>query len=249
MNYISSVYGSGRMCAALTDRNMMGFIAAIHELASRERRFCCWMSDVRKVLLTPLRTKESTCQMLGELCTHLFFALCESFIHLSKLVSRHAASLSYFLQNAQSRDVTSFPLLTHSERFLETYRKYCSAVGDFQVMGGFQSLHKLSLECFGSQQAVISQLSGSDQSVSGELDLVSMFYQPLQQLHHYNRVLLKMAACYDVLTLEYQSLQQGCSHYEALSLSLVRKKKEAETTQLFWKTHSGKTTVRTAAYQ
>ncbi|MEQ2197901.1 hypothetical protein XENOCAPTIV_004874, partial [Xenoophorus captivus] len=153
MNYISSVYGSGRMCAALTDRNMMGFIAAIHELASRERRFCCWMSDVRKVLLTPLRTKgenrldaligdqtclrrtgfyaftrdfsptESTCQMLGELCTHLFFALCESFIHLSKLVSRHAASLSYFLQNAQSRDVTSFPLLTHSERFLETYRK------------------------------------------------------------------------------------------------------------------------------
>ncbi|XP_047226297.1 alsin-like isoform X4 [Girardinichthys multiradiatus] len=220
MNYISSVYGSGRMCAALTDRNMMGFIAAIHELASRERRFCCWMSDVRKVLLTPLRTKESTCQMLGELCTHLFFALCESFIHLSKLVSRHAASLSYFLQNAQSRDVTSFPLLTHSERFLETYRK----------------------ECFGSQQAVISQLSGSDQSVSGKLDLVSMFYQPLQQLHHYNRVLLKMAACYDVLTLEYQSLQQGCSHYEALSLSLVRKKKEAETTQLFWKTHSGKTT-------
>ncbi|KAM4731264.1 alsin-like isoform 2-T2 [Anableps anableps] len=242
MSYISSVCSGGRMCAALTDHNVMGFIAAIHELASTERRFSCWTNDVRKVLITPLRKKESVCQTLGDPCTHLFFALCESFSQLSKLVGQHAAALSYFLHNAQSRDVISFPLLMHSEHFLETYKKYCSAVGDFQVMGGFQSLHKLSLECLGSQQAVLSQLCGSDQSVSRELDLISMFYQPLQQPHHYNRVLLKMAACYDVLTLEYQSLQQGCSHYEALSLSLLRKKKEAETTQLFWKTHSGKTT-------
>ncbi|KAM4561620.1 alsin-like isoform 1-T2 [Fundulus diaphanus] len=242
MNYISSVCSGGQTCAALTDQNVMGFIAAIHELASRERRFSCWMSDVRKVLISPLRKKEAACQTLGEPCTQLFFALCESFIHLSKLVGRHATSLSYFLQNAQSRDVTSFPLLTHTEHFLETYKKFCSAVGDFEVMGGFQSLHKLSLECLGSRQAVLSQLRGSDQPVGGEFDLVSMFYQPLQQLHHYSRLLLKMSACYDVLTVEYQSLQQGCSHYESLSLSLLRKRKQAEATQLFWKTHSGKAT-------
>ncbi|XP_027878027.1 alsin-like isoform X1 [Xiphophorus couchianus] len=242
MSYISSVSGGGRLCAALMDHNVMGFIAAIHDLASRERRFSCWMNDVRRVIIAPLRKKETACQTLGDPCTHLFFALCDSFIQLSKLIGRHATALSYFLQNAQSRDVTSFALLKHSEHFLETYKKYCSAVGDFQVMGGFQSLHKLSLDWLCGQQAVLSQLCGSDQSVSKEVDLVSMFYQPLQQLHHYSRVLLKMATCYDVLTEEYQSLHQGCSHYEVLSLSLLRKKKEAETTQLFWKTHSGKTT-------
>lgn len=47
------------------------------------------------------------------------------------------------------------------------------------------------------------------------------------------------------VTTEYQSLHQGCSQYEALSLSLLRKKKEAETTFVFWKIHSGKTTVST----
>lgn len=46
-------------------------------------------------------------------------------------------------------------------------------------------------------------------------------------------------------TTEYQSLHQGYSQYESLSLSLLRRKKEAETTLLFWKTHSGKTTVST----
>ncbi|PWA31284.1 hypothetical protein CCH79_00002874, partial [Gambusia affinis] len=220
MSYISSVSGGGRLCAALMDQNVMGFIAAVHDLASRERRSSCWMNDVRRVIIAPLRKKELVCQTLGDPCTHLFFALCDRFIQLSKLIGRHATALSYFLQNAQSRDVTSFPMLKHSEHFLETYKK----------------------EFLCGQQAVLSQLCGSDQSVSKEIDLVSMFYQPLQQLHHYSRVLLKMATCYDVLTEEYQSLHQGCSHYEALSSSLLRKKKEAETTQLFWKTHSGKTT-------
>lgn len=66
---------------------------------------------------------ESTCQTLGEPCTLLFHTLCESFVDLSKLVGRHATALSYLLQNAQSRDVTSFPLVTHGEHFLETYKK------------------------------------------------------------------------------------------------------------------------------
>ncbi|XP_035532248.1 alsin-like isoform X4 [Morone saxatilis] len=242
MGYISSVSSGGQSCALLADQNVMGFISAIHELASRERQFYCWLSRVRKLLLTPLRTRESVSPSLGESCTHLFFSLCESFGRLSVLIGRHSTSLSYFLHDVQGRDVTSLPLLTHTEHFVDVYKEYCSSVGNFQVMGGFQSLHKLSLECLGSQQTTLAQLCVSDQSVSGDVDLVSLLYWPLQQLHQYSRVLLKLAACYDVLTTEYQTLHQGCTQYESLSLSLLRKKKEAETTFLFWKTHSGKTT-------
>ncbi|GLD59059.1 alsin-like isoform X3 [Lates japonicus] len=242
MGYISSVCSGGQSCAVLADQNVMGFISAIHELASRERHFYCWLSSVRKLLLTPLRNREGVCPSLGELCTHLFFSLCESFVRLSTLIGRHSTCLSYFLRDVQSRDVTSLPLLTHTEHFLDIYKEYFSALGHFQVMGGFQSLHKLSLECLGSQQTTLAQLCVSDQSGSGELDLVSLLYWPLQQLHHYSRILLKLAACYDVLTIEYQSLHQGCIQFESLSLSLLRRKKEAETTFLFWKTHSGKHT-------
>uniref|UniRef100_A0A3P8SXH2 Alsin Rho guanine nucleotide exchange factor ALS2 n=1 Tax=Amphiprion percula TaxID=161767 RepID=A0A3P8SXH2_AMPPE len=232
MGYISSVYSGGQNCAVLTDHNVMGFISAIHELASRERQFYSWLSDIRKVFLTPLRNRESVCPALGEQCTPLFFSLCESFVHLSTLIGRHATSLSYFLHDVQGRDVTSLPLLTHAEFFLDTYKKYCSAVGDFQVMGGFQSLHKLSLECLGSQWTRLSQLCVSDQSVSGDVDLVSLLYWPLQQLHQYSRVLLKLASCYDVVRIK-----RSCLFMLLLSL-----KKEAETTFVFWKTHSGKTT-------
>ncbi|TKS67420.1 Alsin Amyotrophic lateral sclerosis 2 protein -like protein [Collichthys lucidus] len=238
MNYISSVCSGGQTCAVLADQNVMGFISAIHELASRERQFYCWLSSVRKILLTPLRNR-------GESCTHLFFSLCESFVRLSTLIGRHSTSLSYFLRDVQGCDVTSLLLLTHTEHFLDIYKEYCSSVGNFQVMGGFQSLHKLSHECLGSQQTMLAQLCASEQSVTGDVDLVSLLYWPLQQLHQYSRVLLKLAACYDVLTMEYQCLHHGCSQYESLSLSLLRRKKDAETTFLFWKTHSGKTTVST----
>ncbi|XP_063743764.1 alsin-like isoform X3 [Eleginops maclovinus] len=241
MGYISSVCSGGQRCAVLADQNVMGFISAIHELASRERHFYCWLSSATKLLLTPLRNKESVCPSLGEPCTHLFFSLCESFVRLSVLIGRHSTSLSYFLHDVQSSDVTALPLLTHTEHFKDIYKEYCSSVGNFEVMGGFRSLHKLSHECLGSQQTVLAQLC-ADQSVSGDVDLVSVFYRPLQQLHQYSHVLLKLAACFDVLTAEYQSLHQGCNQFDSLSLSLLRKKKEAETTFLFWKNHSGKTT-------
>ncbi|XP_041806349.1 alsin-like isoform X4 [Chelmon rostratus] len=242
MGYASSVCSGGQNCTVLVDQNVMGFISAIHEMASRERQFYCWLNSVRKLLLTPLRNRESSCPSLGEPCTHLFFSLCESFVRLSTLIGRHSTSLTYFQHDVQGRDVTSLPLLMQTEHFLDSYKEYCSSVGNFQVMGGFQSLRKLSLECLDSQQTVLAQLCVSDQSVGGDADLVSLLYRPLQQLHQYSRVLLKLAACYDVLTAEYQSLHQGFSQYESLSLSLLRRKKEAETTLLFWKTHSGKTT-------
>ncbi|XP_067459329.1 alsin-like isoform X2 [Thunnus thynnus] len=242
MGYVSRVCSGGQSCAVLADHNVMGFISAIHELASRERQFYCWLSSVRKLLMTPLFNRESASPSLGEPCTHLFFSLCERLVRLSILIGRHSTSLSYFLHDVQGRDVTSLPLLTHTEHFLDVYKEYCSSVGDFQVMGGFQSLHKLSLECLGSQQKILAQLCVSNKSAGDDVDLVSLLYWPLQQLHQYGRVLLKLAACYDVLTTEYQSLHQGSCQYESLSLSLLRRKKEAETTFLFWKTHSGKNT-------
>ncbi|XP_005747879.1 alsin-like isoform X1 [Pundamilia nyererei] len=242
MGYVSSVCSGGQSCAVLADHNVMGFISAIHELASRERHLYCWCSSVRKILLTPLRKRESLCPVLGEQCSHLFFSLCESFVQLSTLIGQHATALTYFLHNVQGCDVTTLPLLTHTEYFIDTYKRFFSSLGDFQVMGGFQPLHKLSLESLGFRQTLLTQLSVSDQSASGDVDLVSMLYWPLQQLHQYSRALLKLAACYDVLTVEYKSLDQGHKDCESLSSSLLRRKKEAETTFLFWKTHSGKTT-------
>uniref|UniRef100_A0A665UNQ9 Alsin Rho guanine nucleotide exchange factor ALS2 a n=1 Tax=Echeneis naucrates TaxID=173247 RepID=A0A665UNQ9_ECHNA len=182
MGYISSVCSGGQRCAVLADQNVMGFISTIHELASKERHFYCWLSSIRKLLLNPLRNKggSTTC-------------------------------------------VLSFCWSTLKSLFLFVYLFIF-----------------LSSECLGSQQITLAQLCASDQSVSGDVDLVSLMYWPLQQLHQYSRVLLKLAACYDVLTVEYQYLHQTANQYESVYLSLLRRKKEAESTFLFWKTHSGK---------
>ncbi|XP_011487920.1 alsin-like isoform X3 [Oryzias latipes] len=242
MGYISSVRSGGQMCAVLMNHNIRGFTSAIHELASKERRLYCWLISVGRLLLFRLRDRQSVSLLLGEQCTQLFSTLCETFVRLSALAGRHSTSLNYFLHSGHIRDVTSLSLLTHTEFFQDTYKKYCSAVDDFQVMGGFQSLHNLSVECLATQQTTLAQLCGSNQSVGGEVDLGSVFYWPLQQLHQYHRTLLRLTACYDVSTIEYQSLNQGCAQYESLSLSLLKQKKEAETTFLFWKTHCGKAT-------
>uniref|UniRef100_A0AAX7TLK5 Alsin Rho guanine nucleotide exchange factor ALS2 a n=1 Tax=Astatotilapia calliptera TaxID=8154 RepID=A0AAX7TLK5_ASTCA len=120
MGYVSSVCSGGQSCAVLADHNVMGFISAIHELASRERHLYCWCSSVRKILLTPL---QSLCPVLGEQCSHLFFSLCESFVQLSTLIGQHATALTYFLHNVQGCDVTTLPLLTHTEYFIDTYKR------------------------------------------------------------------------------------------------------------------------------
>uniref|UniRef100_A0A7N8XQ27 Alsin-like n=1 Tax=Mastacembelus armatus TaxID=205130 RepID=A0A7N8XQ27_9TELE len=195
MGYINSVCSGGQSCALLLDHNIMGFISAIHELASRERHFYCWLSNVKKCLLTPLRNRGETVSLLAA-------SLWMSFVRLSVLIGRHATSLSYFLHNLQVHNVTSLPLLVHTEHFLDIYKEYCSAVGNFQVMGGFQTLHKLSIECLGSQQAMLAQLCVADQPASEEANLVSLMYWPLQHLQQYSRALLKMAACYDVVRVK-----------------------------------------------
>ncbi|XP_061697615.1 alsin-like isoform X2 [Syngnathoides biaculeatus] len=242
MGYISSVCSGGQRCALLANQNIIGVIAGVHELASVERRFYCWLSSLRKLLLTPLFNKESASPSLGDPCTRLFLSLYKSFVQLSNLIGQHATSLTQFLHNMLRRDVASLPLLTHIQHFLDAYTKYCTAVGDFQVMGGFQLLHKLSLECLGSKQTKLAQLFEPEPSVSGEADLGFLLYWPLQQLQQYVRILPKLEACYDVLTKEYQFLHQSCMQYEHLSETLQRRKKDAEVTFVFWKTHSGKNT-------
>lgn len=67
---------------------------------------------------------EAASPFLGQPCARLFASLCESFSQLSVLVGRHSTSLTYFLQSAQGRDVTSLPLLTHMELFLDIYKEY-----------------------------------------------------------------------------------------------------------------------------
>lgn len=154
MGYISSVCSGGKHCAVLADQNATGLISAMHELASTERHFYCWLGRVRKGVLAPIRSKgnrrqdisvstnkclnvilrpvcfhvllstESASPFLGDPCARLFSSLCERFSHLSVLIGRHATSLTYFLQSARGRDVASLPLLTHTERFLDIYKEY-----------------------------------------------------------------------------------------------------------------------------
>lgn len=51
---MSSVFAGGRCCVALSDKNVMGFIASLHELAAAERKFYCKLCDVKTQILRPL---------------------------------------------------------------------------------------------------------------------------------------------------------------------------------------------------
>uniref|UniRef100_A0AAZ3PGB9 Uncharacterized protein n=1 Tax=Oncorhynchus tshawytscha TaxID=74940 RepID=A0AAZ3PGB9_ONCTS len=241
MGYISSVYGGGQSCLAQADLNVMGFISALHELAAADRKYYCRLRDVNKRVVSPLLRKESVCTVLGQTSSLLFQSLASSYSRLCHLTGQHSVSLTAFLHT--DRDVKGLVILKHANTFLDMYKEYCCSVGNFLVMGGFQALMKPSVECFGKKFEVLRQLSESSEDKVPLLDLlVLLFYSPMQHIHEYARLLLKLATCFDVSTVEYQRLQEGCSKYEALSLSLGRKRKEAETTNQFWRTYSGKTT-------
>lgn len=67
------------------------------------------------------------------------------------------------------------------------------------VLAKLSSLVYLSVcdsECL--QPAVLTQLCMSDQT-SDATGLASLLYWPLQQLHQYGRVLVKVASCFDVV--------------------------------------------------
>uniref|UniRef100_A0A669D112 Alsin Rho guanine nucleotide exchange factor ALS2 n=1 Tax=Oreochromis niloticus TaxID=8128 RepID=A0A669D112_ORENI len=236
LGYVSSVFAGGRRCVALSDRNVMGFIASLHELASAERRFYCKLCNVKSQILRPLLDSA-----LGQVIFGLLQTLASRFGRLCHLTGQHATSLTANLR--RGREVKSLLILEHTSIFLDCYHDYCSAVGNFQVMGGFQALTKPSVDLFGKSPELLQKLSEcSEENLTTADLLVVLFYLPSRHLHEYSRLLLKLATCFEVCSTEYQKLQDSCSKFEASVLQLKRKKKEADYTVHFWKIFPGKMT-------
>ncbi|XP_070711889.1 alsin isoform X2 [Pempheris klunzingeri] len=241
LRYVSSVFAGGQRCVALSDRNVMGFIASLHELASAERKFYCKLSNIKTQIVRPLLELESLSSALGQVSLGLLQTLAGRFSLLCHLTGQHAASLTANLR--RSRDVKSLLVLDHASIFLDSYLEYCCILGNFHVMGGFQTLTKPSLDLFGKSPEQLQRLSECSEENPAMADLlVALFYLPTRHLHEYGRLLLKLATCFEVCSSEYQRLQDSCSKFEALALQLKRKKKDAEYTFHFWKSFPGKMT-------
>ncbi|XP_042369074.1 alsin [Plectropomus leopardus] len=241
LGYVSNVTAGGQRCAALWDRNVMGFIASLHELASAERKFYCKLCNIKTQIIRPLLELESLSSALGQVTLGLLQTLAGRFSLLCHLTGQHAASLTANLRRV--RDVKSLLVLDHAGIFLDSYNEYCSAVGNFHVMGGFQTLTKPSLDFFGKSPELLKRLSECSEETPTMADLlVALFYLPTRHLHEYGRLLLKLATCFEVCSNDYQRLQDSCSRFEALALQLKRKRKDADYTFHFWKSFPGKMT-------
>uniref|UniRef100_A0A672P9X5 Alsin Rho guanine nucleotide exchange factor ALS2 n=1 Tax=Sinocyclocheilus grahami TaxID=75366 RepID=A0A672P9X5_SINGR len=235
LGYVSSVGAGGQTCAALTDRNVMGFIASLHELAAAERKFYCKLSNINSLLLQPLLKLGMT------VCVWLLQNLIGRLGRLSQLTGQNSASLTSFLR--RSRDIRGLVILDDAHLFLDTHSEYCSAVGDLLVMGGFQALVKPCHDVFGKGAEVVQKLSECSEEGLPLADVLAhLFYLPIKHLHEYGRLLLKLATCYEVSSVDYQKLQDACSKYESMALHLKRRRKEAEYTLHFWKSFPGKMT-------
>uniref|UniRef100_A0A8C2IJF5 Alsin Rho guanine nucleotide exchange factor ALS2 b n=1 Tax=Cyprinus carpio TaxID=7962 RepID=A0A8C2IJF5_CYPCA len=231
LGYVSSVCAGGRTCAALTDRNVMGFIASLHELAAAERKYYCKLNNINSLLLQPLLKLGMTVWLLQNLIGRLG--------RLSQLTGQNSASLTSFLR--RSRDIRDLVIIDDAHLFLDTYSEYCSAVGDLLVMGGFQALVKPCHDVFGKGAEVVQKLSKCSEEGLPLADILAhLFYLPIKHLHDYGRLLLKLATCYEVSSVDYQKLQDACSKYESMTLHLKRRRKDAEYTLHFWKTFPGK---------
>ncbi|XP_044043774.1 alsin isoform X4 [Siniperca chuatsi] len=241
LRYVSNVFAGGQRCVALSDRNVMGFIASLHELASAERKFYCKLCNIKTQIIRPLLELESLSSALGQVALGLLQTLAGRFSLLCHLTGQHAASLTANLR--RGRDVKSLLILDYTSIFLDSYHEYCSAVGNFQVMGGFQTLTKPSLDFFGKSPELLQRLSECSEDNPAMADLlVALFYLPTRHLHEYGRLLLKLATCFEVCSNDYQKLQDSCSKFEALALQLKRKRKDADYTFHFWKSFPGKMT-------
>ncbi|KAM4669547.1 alsin [Amazona ochrocephala] len=74
IGYISSVIAGGDNCLVLVDKNVMGYIASLHELASTERRFYFKLSEIKSQVLRPLLGLDNlgnanTIQLLQEMAS------------------------------------------------------------------------------------------------------------------------------------------------------------------------------------
>ncbi|CAL8397421.1 unnamed protein product [Boreogadus saida] len=240
LGYTSSVCAGGGRCLSLSDRNVMGFIAGLHEVASAERRFYCRLTAIKTGALRPLLEAESLSPTLGAVLLGLLQTLVGGFSLLYTLTGQHSASLTSALR--RGRDLQALLLLNHSHIFLDAYRQYCTYLGNFHVMGGFQALSKPALEVFGKTLDPLLRLSESPDEGPASDHLMALFTLPLGHLAEYGRLLLKLATCYEVSSSEYQRLHSACSQFEALTLHLKKRRKEAEYTHHFWKSFPGKMT-------
>ncbi|KAM3856982.1 alsin [Diretmus argenteus] len=241
LGYVSAVFAGGQRCMALSDRNVMGFIASLHELASAERRLYCKLCSIKTQLIRPLLDLDSLSSVLGPVAVGLLQTLAGRFGLLCHLTGQHSASLTANLR--RGRDLKGLVILDLAGIFLDAYQEYCNSVGNFQVMGGFQALTKPSLDFFGKSPELLQRLAECSEENPPMADLlVALFYLPTRHVHEYGRLLLKLATCFEVSSSDYQRLQDGCSKFEALALQLKRKKKEAEYTCHFWKSFPGKMT-------
>nr|XP_060478948.1 alsin isoform X5 [Panthera onca] len=137
LGYISRVTAGKDSYLALVDKNVMGYIASLHELATTERWFYSKLSDIKSHILRPLLSLDnlgtaSTVQLLQEVASR--------FSKLCYLIGQHGASLSSFLHGI--KEARSLVILKHASLFLDSYTEYCTSITNFLVMGGFQLLAK-----------------------------------------------------------------------------------------------------------
>ncbi|XP_048389988.1 alsin isoform X5 [Stegostoma tigrinum] len=241
LGYVNSLVAGGQMCMALSDRNVMGYIASLHELASSERRFQCKLSDVKNQILKPLLGLDNLTSTLGLTLSQLLQDTASKYSKLCYLIGQHTVALNKFLHT--SKDVKTFAMLEHTNIFLDTFKEYSDSVGNLLVVGGFQALAKPTVELFNKSLQTLLQLAEvTDESVHAADLLHTLFYMPNRHLHEYARLLLKLATCFEVVSKEYYKLQEVSCQCEALGLFLKKKRKEAEYTYNFWKTFPGKMT-------
>ncbi|XP_054638404.1 alsin isoform X2 [Dunckerocampus dactyliophorus] len=241
LGFVSAVFAGGRRCAALSDKNVMGFIAGLHELASAERKFYCKLCNIKTQVLRPLLEFEFLSAALGPVNFGLLQTFASRFWHLCHLTGRHAVRLTAGLRH--SRNVKSLPILEHPAIFLDSYTEYCSTLADFQVMGGFLTMTKPLLDFFGKSPELLQRLAEcSEENLAVADILVALFCLPIHHPQEYGRLLLKLATCFEVCSNDYQRLQDSSSKFEALALLLKKRIKEAEYTFLFWKSFPGKMT-------
>uniref|UniRef100_A0A2I3GB83 Alsin Rho guanine nucleotide exchange factor ALS2 n=1 Tax=Nomascus leucogenys TaxID=61853 RepID=A0A2I3GB83_NOMLE len=231
LGYISRVTAGKDSYLALVDKNIMGYIASLHELATTERRFYSKLSDIKSQILRPLLSLENlgtttTVQLLQEVASR--------FSKLCYLIGQHGASLSSFLHGV--KEARSLVILKHSSLFLDSYTEQVSSpVSWLFCQGEHDFLNK--------NQELLQDLSEVNDENTQLMEILNtLFFLPIRRLHNYAKVLLKLATCFEVASPEYQKLQDSSSCYECLALHLGRKRKEAEYTLGFWKTFPGKMT-------
>ncbi|XP_051478897.1 alsin isoform X1 [Apus apus] len=238
IGYISNVIAGGDNCLVLVDKNVMGYIASLHELSSTERRFYFKLSEIKSQVLRPLLGLDN----LGNAnAIQLLQEMASRFSKLCYLIGQHGASLSSFLHGV--KEARSLAILKHSSLFLDSYTEYCTSVTNFLVMGGFMLLAKPAIDFLSKNQELLQKLSEKNEENLQLVEVLNaLFFMPFGRLHNYARTLLKLATCFEVASPEYQKLQDSSSCYESLAVHLSRKRKEAEYTLGFWKTFPGKMT-------